>query len=212
MIKIEFPADRRDLAEAFGRALLEVAKDEAAEPPKPQQPAGRGGRAEDVDDPGADQPTTPPEDSPAVAQVDTANGVPYNAEFCSSGRTMYSSGKNLCQWVKKKGLPQEAYDAWYAEELAKLKPRTVEEDEPVIDAVSVFAATPVEPAPTITDGNSLMLWVSQQQALGALSDTAFNEALKQLNIQPLQLLTDASGELARQIYGILNAARTPSAQ
>lgn len=142
-IKIEFPADRPDIARAFGSALLNIAnpatnggdyeehttgsidhdglnnEGDAVDNTTGAQPGDRGAA------PGNEENTTQAAmqeqkdgDAPAAggdaSQVDT-KGVPFNSDFCGKAKEpFYASGPRKGQWKKRKGVEDADYDAWYA--------------------------------------------------------------------------------------------------
>lgn len=69
-------------------------------------------------------PASPEQPSPTLAPASAAPaastgelddaGVAWDAEVHSSGKTKYTSGKRTGQWVKKRGVSEETYDALYA--------------------------------------------------------------------------------------------------
>lgn len=147
MIKIEFPADRPDIALAMAKALHRIGKEggatsqaddlaeettpvkstvaESTESPQAETEAENTGTAQAAktdskDHSTSDAPASLFDRAPAVEipdDVDT-NGVAFNAELCGKAKEpFYGSGKRKGQWKKRKGVDDAAYDAWYAGEL-----------------------------------------------------------------------------------------------
>lgn len=161
MIKIEFPADRKDIAVAMGQALLTLGRgafgslpervgDIEVETVTTTQPVTGGAdlnpaAADDDADVGvvmgADSDTTaigtsdgsvfPPGDPGTLPQVDH-HGVAFNAAMCGvAAKPFYESGKTSGQWKKRKGVDQAAYDAWYAGELQPGAAQTTTDSAPL---------------------------------------------------------------------------------
>ena len=166
MIKIEFPADRPDIAKILGEAIISISE--------------RGGVKIETDRPDVHSITSP---APAVSGevgenlekvvgdfvasvangsddhgqftkdeleeqknlVDPANtdtkGVPFNAEFCgNAAKPFYASGKRSGQWKKRQGVDELVYDNWYAAELAKVAPVATGQDsqQAAVNTASAF--------------------------------------------------------------------------
>lgn len=170
MIKIEFPADRADLARAFGAALLSIGGEEKAPkslaeestpPPLEAEPTGTAPTAES-------EPSAPSETN-AAAEADS-NGVPFNPAFCGrAAEPFYATGKMAGQWKKRKGVDQSEYDAWYARQLSEPEPEQV-------NASTAFKAPAVEQEPVPADAGELMVWVSNKQQAGVLTQDQFDAA------------------------------------
>lgn len=144
IIKIEFPADRPDIALALSTALQTIGTVETKgcggctsvsdEVQRTAEPDGLGHDAgvdagSSLDGAGSDGhgQFTKTEQEEQENLVDPANvdtkGVPFNAEFCSkAAKPYYASGKRSGQWKKRQGVDELAYDNWYAAELAKVVP------------------------------------------------------------------------------------------
>lgn len=145
MIKIEFPADRKDIALAIGKALTEIGQgavtpaaavdsvSESATPaavPAEAETTTTAAVEEEqaaTESPNADSTsqaaTQEQKAAGAHAAGDSENvdekGVPFNGEFCGkAAQPFYGSGKKKGQWKKRQGVDEAAYDDWYAEALA----------------------------------------------------------------------------------------------
>lgn len=137
----------------------------------------------------------------AAARLDP-KGVAFHSAFCGEAKEpFYASGKNKDQWKKKKGVDQPVYDAWYAEQLGALDAAfdddTVPGPEinaaaafgntatPEINAAAAFGNTAAQQAPAAdapTDAPSLMLWISERQAAGELTQDDVNAAYTTTNL------------------------------
>lgn len=207
MIKLEFPADRPDIARALGEALVRVAA---------------GGPVEEAPKSLADAPTLfPPEetetaptgtaptagsgsDGPSVtnATVDT-NGVAFDANYCGQAKDpYYATGKRSGQWKKRKGISDADYDAWYMSQL----PNNTPAEQPV-NTGAAFGAPPAPPAPVTT--GEFMGWVSEQQAAGRLTQKDVGKAYHDCALEVTALFPPTpDGEIVASIaklYGALNA-------
>lgn len=205
-IKIEFPADRYDVAAAMGKALLSLSgeagdiraalekaessgftdktvKEIWEEARTPKQDTSLGGVAADAVE----------EDSPEVLTSATgaprvdANGVAFSTIYCSSAKDpFYATGKSKGAWKKKKGVTQEAYDNWY---LGSRPAATTPVDDAPIDASGVFSPTPsLFEDPTPKSVGELLKWTSEQQAAEKLTKEQIAAAYVQTGIEPLQLI------------------------
>lgn len=203
MIKIEFPADRPDIARALGSALLSLAggsatieygvgiakesdfktaeipskNDEAEDAPKPgslfDEPSA--GTAEVVNEVGMGQPTTQPEGPPVDASKLDLNGVAFNGAYCGeAAEPFYTTGKMHGQWKKKRGVEQEDYDAWYAAQLGDSAPAPEVNTSAAFGAPAEPVAKPETSVPTTT--GEFMGWVSELQAAGRLTQEHVNQA------------------------------------
>lgn len=149
MIKIEFPSDRKDLAAAFGIALMAVAEDE-----KPQPIV--------QDD---EQEKTPAENTAA----DTF-GVPFNSEYCASAKDpLYTCGPLAGKWKKKRGVSEEAYLAWHN----SVSNPPAAEEKPV-ETAAAFEEPELLGAPENIGG--FFSWVSERLGSGQLSQDQVDQA------------------------------------
>lgn len=146
MIKIEFPADRRDIAENIGRALLAIGTGQTertvAQVNYSPDPIDIGD--EKLAEHNADRklvvagvPADTMVDGKEIVDASTAagiaaalcdvpeadeKGVPFDAKFCARAKEpFYMSGNMKGQWKKGRGVDQSAYDAWYREALMDAK-------------------------------------------------------------------------------------------
>lgn len=182
------------------------------------------GTAEAADETGTDQPTTQPEASPADASKLDLNGVAFNAAYCGeAAEPFYTTGKMRGQWKKKRGVEQDDYDAWYTAEQQKGGP-TVEPEQPAVNAGSAFgASTPSvnsaaafggqqqAPAPepeddTPADAGSLMVWVSEKQAAGLITQEDVNAAWGAAGVaSPADLFGPNAAEAVAAVFQHLKA-------
>lgn len=183
MIKIEFPADRPDLARIMGEALILVAEAspaaerkaiEEAEAPK-SMAAAFTAEPEEADTIGT-APTAAPEStdpSPSTAPVDT-KGVAFDANFCGQAKDpYYATGKRSGQWKKRKGVEDVDYDAWYE---SRLQPGAA---QAAIDSAAAFTSAPAPAEPECsapTTAGEFMGWVSELQAAGRITQEHVNQA------------------------------------
>lgn len=210
MIKIEFPADRKDIALEFGNALLRIAKEadlvERYVPKSGMSP----GTAENAEAHGKEEPTTPAEDSLVDAQETDVNEVKANYEFVAKAKEpFYGAGHKWAgQWKKRKGISEREYQAWYEGELAKSKHPDETQDE--IDVASAFSPTgfsvfeaqqPEDPTPS--DAAELMAWVSEKQAAGRLNQDHVNTALVEAQVSMADLFSANAKENVAKVYARL---------
>jgi len=210
IIKIEFPADRPDIAKVLGAALITLSEIGAKTVGKVQELGeGYAGAAETVkdiqhepalgsavsQDAGSDDNGmfTEPELEESQRLMDAANtdtkGVPFNEEFCGkAAKPFYASGKRVGQWKKRQGVDDLVYDSWYAAELAKA-PTTSSTTENTVNTASAFGnqaqgqqqQSIAEPtAPH--DAGTLMAWVSEMQAASRITQQQVNEAYQQAGV------------------------------
>lgn len=227
MIKIEFPADRPDIAEAMSKALAAIAKGDTAsaleEPLEaPKQPASTAGAStqslpEETEtehtgtaltaepDSGAPSETDAPAGEWAETRFDLKN-VSFNPAFCGqAAEPFYATGKMRGQWKKKKGVDQSEYDNWYDGQLAS---RGLDVPERPVDASSAFATRPPEhespDAPS--DPGALMVWVSEKQSEHLLTQEDVNQAWSSAGVSsPADLFGDNAGDAVARVFNFLNA-------
>lgn len=134
---------------------------------------------------GAIQPDPEPEAEAQSRDVDM-NGVAKDAQFCADAKDpFYASGKRSGQWKKRKGVTEEQYDAWYAEQLAGIKDAVTEQPAAETSTAAAFgAATPetTPPAETITEAGQLMKWCAEMQTAGHFNQTAIDQAYAALGL------------------------------
>ena len=172
MIKLEFPADRTDIALAFGKALLQLRGEAVTDGgylpvPAPAaeehitdadytEPPSAGEHVADSDYPPVgvttpEQPALPADvadDLPDPAQVDH-HGVSFDPEFCSSAKQpFYESGPMSGQWKKKRGIDEAAYTAWYdSHDVDDPPPVEAPAPAPDTDTAAAFSADAPPPSP-----------------------------------------------------------------
>jgi hypothetical protein len=225
-IKIEFPADRTDIALAIGQALITIgggvalsggpvlkatveldtskAIEQIAE-------ATQGASSTACDDwfKTAEQHVADPTPEDKVREESTEvdpKGVTFNAEFCAKAQDpYYASGKRKNQWKKRKGVSEDDYDDWYADELFASKVEDViPEDSDIV--TNTFGnpnqqAAKDESAPQ--DAGQLMKWVSEQQAAGNISQQQVTDAYAILKL-PFDAVMNPAYPIAENCAAIYN--------
>lgn len=209
MIKIEFPADRPDLAAAFGRALLSL---------------GRGNEFLDTIDQSVVDEEEAPKDAGAPSATDQTGsgealapaggasmdvdekGVPFNPEFCGKAAIpFYGTGKKKGQWKKRQGVEEDAYDEWYATELMGHKIVDTSQDETTSDsnvAAGAFGRHDYQPDANVPqDAGQLMKWISEQQAAGNIDVGHVNAAYSALKL-PFDAIMNPSQPVAQNCAAI----------
>jgi hypothetical protein len=186
-IKIEIPADRKDIALAIGKALTEIGQ----------------GTVDSVIETGA--PVSAVEELTEAPDVDE-KGVPFNAEFCGKATIpFYGSGKKKGQWKKRQGIDQAAYDEWYAKALPPAEVEVEEEDSTI--AASLFAASDAQPAVSDEDvpqdAGQLMRWVSEQQVAGNITQQQVTDAYTALQL-PFDAVMSSAHPVADNCAAIYN--------
>lgn len=179
-IKLEFPANDKRAAKAFGRALLELCGASYELP---------GELAETVSNEQEPGPLPPPATNEQPDGVDH-NGVPFNGEYCGKSKDpFYSNGPQAGQWKKRRGLEQSAYDAWYVDELAKLQGDTPAETEKEdVNTASAFGGPPQPPADNVNQSSGpdsfppFIQWHSEQVNAGRVTNDTLNEAYEAVGI------------------------------
>lgn len=222
-IKIEFPAGDTKAAQLFGAALLQYGGGLAVpvsgavevasagdDTPAPSPSAETGRAAGDSDASTDGQPARTPPPPGDAEQVDT-NGVAFDGDYCGkANEPFYNSGPRAGQWKKRRGLPDEEYDTWYASQLASSETET---EAPPADTAAAFAppdAAETPPPPPASnsaygaycEGNakppgefgSLMLWISELQAAGRVADDIMNEAREVAGVQMTDLFPPSTPE------------------
>lgn len=207
-IKIEFPAGDTRAAELFGSALLQYAgKADGCYVP------ATGGPSEpvEVDTPTAAEQTEQEQrqdarDNPIDQQTDT-KGVPFNGDYCGVSKDpFYASGPRAGQWKKRRStaISEEAYDEWYAGELAKLQGADTDEQPPVNTAGAFAGASaggdtaPPPPPPvadnTPADVGTLLKWFAENKTAGRLQDNDLTEAYEAVGITFADMLPPTAPE------------------
>ena len=120
----------------------------------------------------------------AEARVDN-KGVVFDAEFCGEAKVpFYGSGKREGQWKKRKGVTEEAYDAWYEGALpVEPEPPATPEETPAAPAAPAAPApsAPANPAAPTTAGE-FFAWTAQRQAAGLMTAEDLSAAYAQLGL------------------------------
>lgn len=151
-----------------------------------------------------------------TANVDL-HGVTFEGQYCAvASEPFYTSGKMQGQWKKKRGVDQSVYDAWYASRTSASEASAVLTPEPINAGASFSAAAETAatetPVPTVDanvpqDAGSLMVWVSEQQASGAITQEDVNAAWATAGLtSPADLLRPDAGPLVAAVYNALNAS------
>lgn len=147
MIKIEFPADRADIALAMAQALHRIATGVSLDEVTRTERLGATNAVQGVDavlyvgttPVGAAQPVATVVQT-AAGHVDTQTGevveldqpanpgdamrldlkgVAFDPRYCANAQDpFYASGKESGQWKAKRGLAAGVYEQWYAQQLA----------------------------------------------------------------------------------------------
>lgn len=231
MIKIEFPADRTDIALAMSKALADIAGCQVVErdqtlaemekdvgsalgdgvnPPVEfpnSMDADEADRLESLtsgleEEGGLDEAAVEAMDPPTDVRLDE-KGVPFNKELCANAaKPFYASGKERGQWKRRPGVDQGAYDAWYAEALGLVP--SVAGPEPTIDVQEAVSPTASKvPA----NGGEFFAWVSEMQTAGHLTQADLDAAYPAAGVDPQGVWTQPV-ELQKQmfaaVYGILS--------
>jgi hypothetical protein len=204
IISVSFPADNKEAAKHLGAALIALGGGGLVVLEGTLN-AKTGGVIEPGDEVTVSGTTTGDDGTATVSKVDTgaAGGdeqpaqvdtkkVPFNAKFCGkAAKPFYASGPRDGQWKKRQGVDDAAYDAWYAEEMARANLRFAQtngvDDEPV-DTSSAFGnEPPVQTEPAPTDCGAFMGWVSAKQAAGLLTQEDIGAAYPALGLQVTDL-------------------------
>lgn len=206
MIKLEFPADRPDIARALSVALLSI-----AEAPKTLEEVMTKPPAWDTehytktegDDP---VPQDPPAGEPLSDTRVDENGVAFNAAFCgNAAEPFYPKGDRAGQWKKRKGVEWADYDGWYKEQSQPPgSPSTLREapPPPPVNVGSAFGSSPA-PQPPPADAGSLMVWISEKQAAGLLTQDDLNAAYRNTGVSTADLFGANAAPHISAIYNYL---------
>lgn len=122
------------------------------------------------------------------------HGVAFNEHYCGEAQDpFYSSGKRSGQWKKKRGVSDNDYDDWYAEELAAVRGgQSGADDEHHPAAVNTAGAfggggqqqhQQQQTASGPKDTGEFMGWVSEKQAAGLLTQQDIQDAYNQTGLQ-----------------------------
>ena len=230
MIKIEFPADRKDIALAISKALAEIGGgavsaatavtamaevvkdvptlDEAAV--ADTQTAEKYGDPWEEEEDAADQPA-----SSGDASRTDPKGVPYNPQMCANAaKPFYASGKYKDQWKKKggeSGPTQEEYDAWYAGELLKVTTPTTATatQETQIDPSTVWQAPTAADQPKVpANAGELFAWIAEMQTANRITQAQVDAAWQANNLNVGQMFAAdpaTQGAMAQAVHSTLSA-------
>jgi hypothetical protein len=210
MIKIEFPADRADIALAFSVALQQLAGGTAAAHISLAERLQQQHELDHKHVGGAPGTTTGHAEvvQTVAGQVDTQTGelvedelpatindlgrrdlkgVAFDERYCANAQDpFYSSGKEKGQWKAKRGLAAGVYENWYAGQLATSAPAATDEDSdltPIVQTGAAFGAVPSTLAPAPQTAGEFMAWVAEKQTAGKLSQDAINNAYANLGVR-----------------------------
>ena len=212
MIKIEFPADREDIALAIGKALTEIGQGAVVGDELPPGAVEQHVAKPAPEDVAREAAATEEQAADDDVQVDE-KGVTFNREFCSKAAIpFYGSGKKKGQWKKRQGVDEDAYDEWYAEALlaaniVEEEPEDTAQTETTSDgniAASMFAASNTQTdEATPQDAGQLMKWVSEQQAAGNITQQQVTDAYTALQL-PFDAVMNPACPVADNCAAIYN--------
>ena len=125
-------------------------------------------------------------DAPSVDK----NGVPPNWSYCAkAAKPFYASGKYAGQWKKGTKVDQIAYDNWYTAALADTAAQNTAPAED-FDTSNAFggggeqaANTAAGPAAAPVGIGPFIMWTSEQQTAGHLTQVDITEAYKVLGLE-----------------------------
>lgn len=132
------------------------------------------------DEPVASTATPAADGAPGVTDTSKVDpkGVGFNAAFCAKAQDpFYASGKRKDQWKKRKNVSDEAYDEWYAGELANAPEAEEPVDDETVNTSAAFGSQDQEPeteAPK-TSGE-LMAKLSEMQVAGVINQDQIGQA------------------------------------
>ncbi len=179
--------------------------------------------AENAD--GAAQTVEPISSTPSENSVNADTlGVVFDGNFCGKAKDpFYTSGKRKGQWKKKKGVSDEDYDAWYQSQLEPgvmaaggmfnngelLEEASIQPETPQTSSASLLAASPTvqeQPSTGPKDGGELMVWVSEQQAAGKLTQDELNSSWQANGVgSPADLFGPNAEQTVVAIYTYLSS-------
>jgi hypothetical protein len=162
MIKIEFPADRSDIALAIGRALIVIGQAEGLDGGQVKTSLGTDTRTDQekteerselykhTAEPKAGEVHTRGDSHGTYEHVGEIGAaikevlsqeqrvdeklVVFDAKYCGEAAVpFYASGKRKGQWKKRKSVEEVDYDEWYALEQESDEPVQQKTDEPAPD-------------------------------------------------------------------------------
>lgn len=242
MFKIEFPAERTDIALAIGQALVAIGKGEAlvnspattTAPKSADTATASAGEtvkttaadtATDQDNQAAndsppahgatDQAGSADTNAPAGAGPKDEKGVTKHDKYCASAKDpFYGSGKKKGQWKKCQGVDEAEYDAWYAEQLAAIETEPAPEAE--FDTSNAFggAQTNNPDSDMPQDGGAFATWVSEHQAAGNITPADVDAAWEATGSHMGLLFTGSliKENIAAMYYTLKYGINSPQAQ
>jgi hypothetical protein len=224
MIKIEFPADRRDIALAIGQALVSIGQGQAALDIVLPKTVSKGPNvaeafaqasapaADTADDEDTDDESGATELKPLAPNFDK-KGVPFNPKFCATAKDPFyadGSGKISGQWKRRKGVAEDTYNKWYAEQLEQTDNNQggdQAEDSPV-NVGAAFGASTTQSNGVPKNTGELMKWMAEKQAAGVLTQEHINQAWTLTGMSAVTLFNTP----ADQLPGVINQIYTVLAQ
>lgn len=242
MFKIEFPAERTDIALAIGQALVAIGKGEAlvnspaaSTAPKSADTATASAgetvkttaadTATDQDNQAAndsapahgatDQAGSADTNAPAGAGPKDEKGVTKDDKYCASAKDpFYGSGKKKGQWKKRQGVDEAEYDAWYAEQLAAVETEPAPEAE--FDTSNAFggAQTNNPDSDMPQNGEDFMVWLAEKKTAGKITEEMVDEAWQSTGVQVGFIFTGSliKENIAAMYYTLKYGINSPQAQ
>lgn len=198
--------------------LADAAEQHEEEPPEGTNLSEQAfSKDADVDAGGGD-PATEDATAAAAPETDTRKrdpkGVPFDEAYCANAADPFNaSGKRKDQWKKRRGVGQDDYDKWYAAELDAL---------PAAESASSAAAGGVDTGKAFgaqagtteardqvgppANAGELMVWTSEQQAAGRLTQDDLGRAYSSCNLKVTDLFSGEPAEITANVaalYAIL---------
>ena len=128
--------------------------------------------------------------------------MPFNAEFCGqAAEPFYQSGPRKGQWKKRKGVSDDAYDAWYTASTpaAEAKP------EPEVNAAGAFTPKTETAAPTMPkDGGGLIQWIAEMQQAKRLTTADVEGAYAATGVQVHHLFSGDAPAAIKALTDVLS--------
>lgn len=221
MLKIKFDAKNLELAACIGAALVKYGAGVVSEAVEDNDtrvdfagkayPSESGELAEDYDARVEKHGTGVVADDPEPLEKPSVDdhGVAFDIEFCGEAtEPFYGSGKKTGQWKKKRGVSEEDYGSWYNSQLLE-QPLTETAEPGPIDTSAAFsgAERPAAAPGAPTNLGDFMLWVSELQGAGRITQADINAAYSELGIEPAAIFQGEEAEVAghiRNLHAILS--------
>lgn len=148
----------------------------------------------------------------AAIKVDP-KGVAFDPKFCAAAKDpFYASGAKQDQWKTKRGVTDDAYDKWYFDQLALQGVGTVataEQPETNINVGAAFGQAANTPQTDATvecpaDAGKFMVWVSELQAAGRLTEEELSSAYTEAGItSPFSIFQDGGYAGVQAIFPVI---------